>query len=86
MLNAIRRPSIATGAAQASGYEQRHHPLRDVPGFCIKILANSNYSPPWGQRLIFIKERKKVLQVLFDPAQQHCPPFEHLLGPTCCFF
>ncbi|KAH0883884.1 hypothetical protein HID58_059980 [Brassica napus] len=33
----------------------------DVPGFSIKPSANSDQSPPWGQRLILIKEKKKVL-------------------------
>ncbi|KAG2271130.1 hypothetical protein Bca52824_065685 [Brassica carinata] len=36
----------------------------DVPGFSIKLSANSGLSPPWGQCLIFIKQKKKVLQVI----------------------
>ncbi|KAH0874813.1 hypothetical protein HID58_072175 [Brassica napus] len=36
----------------------------DVPGFSIKLSANSGLSPLWGQRLIFIKQKKKVLQVI----------------------
>ncbi|KAF2571804.1 hypothetical protein F2Q70_00002919 [Brassica cretica] len=58
----------------------------DVPGFSIKLSANSDQSPPWGQRLILIKEKRKVLQAQLDPAQQRCPPLEHLLGPTWWFF
>ncbi|KAH0893183.1 hypothetical protein HID58_055612 [Brassica napus] len=40
----------------------------DVPGFSIKLSANSDQSPPWGQRLILIKEKKKVLHAQLDPA------------------
>ncbi|KAF2577790.1 hypothetical protein F2Q70_00011480 [Brassica cretica] len=58
----------------------------DVPGFSIKLSANSDQSPPWGKPLILIQEKKKVLQAQFDPAQQRCPPLEHLLGPTWWFF
>ncbi|KAF3590491.1 hypothetical protein DY000_02021837 [Brassica cretica] len=52
----------------------------DVPDFSIKLLANSDQSSPWGERLILIKGTKKVLQAQLDPTQQRCPPLEHLLG------
>ncbi|WZZ88790.1 hypothetical protein YC2023_117369 [Brassica napus] len=42
----------------------------DAPGFSIKPLANSDQSPPWGQHLILIKEKKKVLQGQLDPTRQ----------------
>ncbi|KAH0859015.1 LOW QUALITY PROTEIN: hypothetical protein HID58_087276, partial [Brassica napus] len=45
-----------------------HH--GDAPGFSIKPLANSDQSPPWGQHLILIKEKKKVLQGQLDPTRQ----------------
>ncbi|WZZ70842.1 hypothetical protein YC2023_082212 [Brassica napus] len=51
----------------------------DVPGFSIKLSANSNQSSPWGQRLILLKGTMKVLQAQLDPTQQRCPPLEHLL-------
>ncbi|KAH0904063.1 hypothetical protein HID58_043566 [Brassica napus] len=38
-----------------------------VRGFSIKLSANSDQFPPWGQRLILIKEKKKVLQAQLDP-------------------
>ncbi|KAF3578836.1 hypothetical protein DY000_02032112 [Brassica cretica] len=42
----------------------------DVPGFSIKLSANSDQSPPWVQRLILIKDKKKVLHAQFDLARQ----------------
>ncbi|KAH0898846.1 hypothetical protein HID58_048414 [Brassica napus] len=45
----------------------------DVPGFSIKLSANSDQSPPWGQRIILIKENKKVLKPQLDPAVTSCP-------------
>ncbi|KAF3557212.1 hypothetical protein F2Q69_00014512 [Brassica cretica] len=45
----------------------------DVPGFSIKLSANSDQSPPWGRRLILIKEKKKVLQAQLDPVMTSCP-------------
>ncbi|KAF3529140.1 hypothetical protein DY000_02042185 [Brassica cretica] len=44
-----------------------------VRGFSIKLSANSDQFPPWGQRLILIKEKKKVLQAQLDPAVTSCP-------------
>ncbi|KAH0903436.1 LOW QUALITY PROTEIN: hypothetical protein HID58_042939 [Brassica napus] len=45
----------------------------DVPGLSIKLSANSDQSPPWGQRPILIKEKKKVLHAQLDPAVTSCP-------------
>ena len=48
MLNAIRRPSIATGAAQASGYEQRHHPLQRRSRLLHQNLGELQLFPTMG--------------------------------------
>ncbi|KAF2601358.1 hypothetical protein F2Q70_00026461 [Brassica cretica] len=51
----------------------------DVPGFSIKLSANSDQSPPWGRRLILIKEKKKVLQAQLNHAiylQSGCESFQ----------
>ncbi|KAH0867657.1 hypothetical protein HID58_074679 [Brassica napus] len=35
----------------------------DVPGFSIKLSANSNQSSPWGQRLILLKGTMKAIHL-----------------------
>ncbi|KAF2531311.1 hypothetical protein F2Q70_00031877 [Brassica cretica] len=77
----LQPPGSRTRVHLASGFKDEN-----FPGFSIKLSANSDQSPPWGQRLILIKEKKNVLQAQLDPAQQRCPPLEHLLGPTWWFF
>ncbi|KAH0942741.1 hypothetical protein HID58_002378, partial [Brassica napus] len=41
-----------------------------APSFSAKPSANSDQSPPWGQPLILLKEKKKVLQAQLDPSRQ----------------
>ncbi|KAH0903341.1 LOW QUALITY PROTEIN: hypothetical protein HID58_042844, partial [Brassica napus] len=40
-----------------------------APGFSIKPSANSDQSPPWGEHLILMKEKKKLLQAQLDPTR-----------------
>ncbi|KAH0867655.1 hypothetical protein HID58_074677 [Brassica napus] len=51
----LRIPGSSTGIWGMSGSITLY---ADVPGFSIKLLANFDQSPPWGQHLILIMEKK----------------------------